>query len=366
MGIEIERFFGGVIDSNENNIRFETADIVLLSGPTLCGKTSLLFQYGYTYAKQGYNVLFICNKKKFQQSLPFLPIGFIKDDFILKKLKIKYIENDVELRNYLFEFPSLSYLPDLILIDDISFYFISSMYERNVTLGKTFAFIKETVQYIKNQKLIKYNQQNNNNQDQNQNQDQDHQNLNNNNNNNNNNKNMDCIVIVSDISVMNNDSSNTSTTTTTATAADQSQSHPIQQVQKIQVGNVPTFISPNHPKFLFILQRWTSLVITINEILSINDPPPSTLPQQPANTPQQQQPYQQHYQHQQPSHKKYILSILKYKDANNPNFLKDYTFCYNVKYQGQNHQNNSFSLDSIQIPKQTTIATDDNESTQPL
>ncbi|KAN0042511.1 hypothetical protein ACTFIV_005078 [Dictyostelium citrinum] len=343
MVVEIERFFGGVMDSNENNIRFKTADIVLLSGPPLCGKTSLLFQYGYTYAKQGYNVLFLCNKKKFQQNLPFFPMGFIKDDFILKKLKIKYIENDIDLRNYLYEFPSLSYLPDLILIDDISYYFIPAVYERNVTLGKTFAFIKETVQYIKNQKIIKYNEQQNKDQNQNL---------------NNNNKNMDCIVIVSDASAMNND------TPSNITTVDQSQTNPIQQVQKIQVGNVPTFISPNHPKYLYILQRWTSLVITVNEILSINDPPPPpTLPQQQqsTNTPQHNQNHPNI-----PSHKKYILSILRYKDSNNPNLLKDYTFSYNVRYQGQNHQNNSFSLDSIQIPKQTTISTTDNESMQHL
>ncbi|KAK5580025.1 hypothetical protein RB653_000037 [Dictyostelium firmibasis] len=340
MVVEIERFFGGVISSEENNIKFESTDIVLLSGPPLCGKTSLLFQYGYTYAKQGYNVLFLCNKKKFQQNLPFFPMGFIKDDYILKKLKIKYIENDVDLRSYLFDFPSLSFLPDLILIDDISYYFGSTIYERNVTLGKTFAFLKETVEYIKNQKKIKYNEQNS---DQIENK-KIFTNINN-----------GCTIIVSDTSAINTDGS--------VVTADQLQHHPIQQVQKIQVGSVPTYISPNHPKFLYIIQRWTVLVITINEILSINDPPPPPPQlQQPTNTPSMQ--YQYQHQHSIPSHKKYLLSILKYKDANDPNFLKDYTFCYNVRYQGQNHQNNSFSLDSIQIPK--IIATEANESTQPL
>ncbi|KAF2071989.1 hypothetical protein CYY_006702 [Polysphondylium violaceum] len=289
MYIEIERFFGGIFkcttsDNNSNNstkVQFES-DITLLSGPIHSGKTSLLFQYGYTFAKQDKQVLFIVNKKKFNNSVPFFPKGFENNLSLLKNIKIKYIETDSELRNYFMSFPTLSnqILPDLILIDDISLYFGTTLYERNAVLGKTFAFIKETIDYINRQK---------------------ESNSSNSNNNNNSDPNTaQCKAIITDlIHTPPNTNDDLSTTTTSHVGA--SQQHVSNNIMLLTA----------LPKNLYITQRWSSLILIIRKCLETVVEP---LNQVNANTSQMKKRQQ------------FCMGILKSKE----NIIKEYSVNYSI------------------------------------
>ncbi|GAM26961.1 hypothetical protein SAMD00019534_101360, partial [Acytostelium subglobosum LB1] len=163
--VDILRFFGyGTIDDTSilDSLRYQS-ELSFLIGPQKSCKTSMLFQYGYTYAKQGYTVLFICDKKRFNQTLPIMPIKDVvgtghnqsmpsHNDVYLKHIKIKYIERDSDLRQYFMEFPSLNLLPDLILIDDITSYFGLYSDRTKLIFGRTLAFLKDTLHYINTQK----------------------------------------------------------------------------------------------------------------------------------------------------------------------------------------------------------------------
>ncbi|EFA81499.1 hypothetical protein PPL_05488 [Heterostelium album PN500] len=89
--VEVNRFFGKPCNKENQEIITFKSDITFLIGPPKSCKSSLLFQYGYSYTKQGYSVLYICEKKRFNSSLPMMSNSekISNNQVNLKHLKIK-------------------------------------------------------------------------------------------------------------------------------------------------------------------------------------------------------------------------------------------------------------------------------------
>ncbi|KYR01042.1 hypothetical protein DLAC_02130 [Tieghemostelium lacteum] len=350
--IEVTRFFG-CSTYQDDFLKFES-EITLLSGPAQSGRSSLLFQYGYTIAKEGGTVLLITDRKKFGQSLPLFPeilvknepntnttkdevgknmsyeqlehVGSLGDDHevhmeidddlstsqksivdrnpnVLKRIKIKYIQDENELKNYFMDFPSLNILPDIILIDDLSHYFQPNL------LAKVMAFLKESICYVNNQKTLLSKPGN-------------------------------CKAIITDINTNPIPPSTSTTTTTTGQGGTSNIGHQDQSMSF--QGHQPSFHTQNpqtqqqqnaafstiaHPKYLFAMQRWTSLVLVINEIHT-----QSTTTTTSTNT---TTPVQNNIE------KQLTLTILKSKESN-----RDLNIDFNIQVS-----NKTFKLESINYNK---------------
>ncbi|CAN6472452.1 unnamed protein product [Victoria cruziana] len=119
--------------------------IILLSGPPSCGKTSLLFQYAYNRAISGWgSVVFICNKKRMYRNPPFLSQGIDPASDVFSRIKMKYIENDEEIRKYFAAFHLHDSFPAAVLIDDFGGFFDERTCQdryRNPR-GKSFAMVR--------------------------------------------------------------------------------------------------------------------------------------------------------------------------------------------------------------------------------
>ncbi|KAI3871745.1 hypothetical protein MKW92_004755 [Papaver armeniacum] len=75
--------------------------IMLLSGPTSCGKTSLMFQFAVnTVLEQGRNMVFICNKCRLENKPPFLCQGLDPSSNIFTRIQMKYVEDDEGIKKY--------------------------------------------------------------------------------------------------------------------------------------------------------------------------------------------------------------------------------------------------------------------------
>ena len=55
----------------------------------ISGKTSLLFSYAYSVAVAGGRVLFLCQRAKFEQAPPLLPLGVSRGDAAFERVDIK-------------------------------------------------------------------------------------------------------------------------------------------------------------------------------------------------------------------------------------------------------------------------------------
>ncbi|BAT11214.1 uncharacterized protein [Oryza sativa Japonica Group] len=102
----------------------ENADITLVSGPSCCGKTSLLFQFAINRATEsGRGVVFICRKGRLENSPPFLSQGIDLSHSVLQRIHIKYIEDDEGIRKYFAAFHLLGSFPAAVIIDDFADFF---------------------------------------------------------------------------------------------------------------------------------------------------------------------------------------------------------------------------------------------------
>ncbi|KAM0857379.1 hypothetical protein ACQ4PT_048510 [Festuca glaucescens] len=106
---------------------FDDAGIILLSGPACCGKTSLLFQFAKNRAAEsGRHVVFICSKGRLENSPPFLSQGVDPSLNVLKRVQIKYIEDDEGIRKYFAAFHLLDDFPAAVIVDDFTGFFSES------------------------------------------------------------------------------------------------------------------------------------------------------------------------------------------------------------------------------------------------
>eukprot|EP01080_Neovahlkampfia_damariscottae_P011903 gene11903-5309_t len=106
--------------------------------------STLLFQYSYSLSLEAKNVLYICQKSKIQANPPLISRDQL-DEESLSNIKIKYIENDLELRKYLSQLHLSPVIYDCYIIDNLSGFFTK---ETPVLLVKTIALLKNIVQWI--------------------------------------------------------------------------------------------------------------------------------------------------------------------------------------------------------------------------
>ncbi|KAL6064257.1 ATPase domain-containing protein [Balamuthia mandrillaris] len=169
----------------------------LLLGPPRCGKTSLLFQYAYNYAKSHAQrpnaVFFLCMKQKICNQLPLFPAAIEPDMTVLERIQMKfslslslpllsssplsfslvssflsffrfflfcslflvvsffqfrrYIDNEAELRAFCASLHLMQPPPELLAIDDLSSFFVEGATSA-ATLAKTAAFVREAANYL--------------------------------------------------------------------------------------------------------------------------------------------------------------------------------------------------------------------------
>jgi len=135
-----------LVRDNVQHLTFST-NMGLLLGPAKSGKTSWLFNYGYSKATDNQKVLFIGPKGKLDTSVPVFPEGFTPSDDVLAKIQMKTLTTDKELRYYLAHIHMQSFLPEVLIIDDISAFFSSSA-DRQAKLIFTLALLREATEYI--------------------------------------------------------------------------------------------------------------------------------------------------------------------------------------------------------------------------
>ncbi|GJM84752.1 hypothetical protein PR202_ga00452 [Eleusine coracana subsp. coracana] len=117
----------------------EDTGITLVSGPSCCGKTSLLFQFAVNRAAEsGRGVVFICSKGRLETNPPFLSQGVEPSMGVLQRIKInlccsgkymltfsspRYVEDGEEIRKYFAAFHLLDDFPAAVIVDDFADYF---------------------------------------------------------------------------------------------------------------------------------------------------------------------------------------------------------------------------------------------------
>ncbi|XP_027191261.1 uncharacterized protein [Cicer arietinum] len=117
-----------------NNLlqQFENySNLLLLSGPPSSGKTSLLFQFAFNIAAHDSNstnpnVLFICNRHRLDFKPPFLSQGIDPSSNVFHRIRIKYVNDEEDIRNYFAAFHLHDKLPDAVVIDDFGDLFDNS------------------------------------------------------------------------------------------------------------------------------------------------------------------------------------------------------------------------------------------------
>ena len=104
----------------------EVGTRALLIGPPQSGKTSLLLQFAYARARRGLTTLFVCHsREKMWAQRPARPRSGDEEDeaqnlAVLRRVHIKYIKSDRELRELLIGFHLGSEgLPHTLIIDDL-------------------------------------------------------------------------------------------------------------------------------------------------------------------------------------------------------------------------------------------------------
>lgn len=104
----------------------EVGTRALLIGPPQSGKTSLLLQFAYARARRGLTTLFVCHsREKMWAQRPARPRSGDEEDeaqnlAVLRRVHIKYIKSDRELRELLIGYHLGSEgLPHTLIIDDL-------------------------------------------------------------------------------------------------------------------------------------------------------------------------------------------------------------------------------------------------------
>jgi len=105
----------------------EVSTRTLLVGPPQSGKTSLLLQFAYERARRGLTTLFVCHsREKLWAQRPARPRSGDDDEAdthnlgVLRRVQIKYIRSDRELRDLLVSFHlGGDEVPHTLIIDDL-------------------------------------------------------------------------------------------------------------------------------------------------------------------------------------------------------------------------------------------------------
>ncbi|KAK4256069.1 hypothetical protein QN277_008982 [Acacia crassicarpa] len=103
-------------------------NLLLLSGPPSCGKTSLLFQFAFNVAISLTNsttskVFFICNRHKLDSKPPFLSQGIDASSDVFNRIQMKYVNDDEDINKYFAAFHLYDVLPAAVIIDDFGDFF---------------------------------------------------------------------------------------------------------------------------------------------------------------------------------------------------------------------------------------------------
>lgn len=119
----------------------------VLLGPLHSCKSTLLFQYAIHYAEMGHRVIFICSKQLMMSSPPLLDEQSVDAD-LLKRISMKYVENDKLLRLYLAHLhlqinmdTALSEIPRLIIVDSLGFFFGTHQQQQQQQQRPSFASV---------------------------------------------------------------------------------------------------------------------------------------------------------------------------------------------------------------------------------
>ncbi|CAI9093078.1 OLC1v1028486C1 [Oldenlandia corymbosa var. corymbosa] len=105
--------------------------ILLVSGPPSCGKSSLLFQFAFNSASHGTSssstcstVVFLCNRRKLETNPPFLSQGIDPSSQVFERIQMKYVDDDEGIKKYFAGFHlHNSTFPALVVIDDFADFF---------------------------------------------------------------------------------------------------------------------------------------------------------------------------------------------------------------------------------------------------
>jgi hypothetical protein len=97
---------------------------VLQGGSTKC-RTSLLFQLAYNHAAMGCQVVLVRNSQA-ETDTPILPETFEGEVHVLERIAIKYIESSEELDAYIASSHLLQPTPHLLLVDDLTSWFLNA------------------------------------------------------------------------------------------------------------------------------------------------------------------------------------------------------------------------------------------------
>ncbi|XP_076958280.1 uncharacterized protein LOC143633960 [Bidens hawaiensis] len=108
-------FFSSVNSPNPFN-----DSIILLSGPTSSGKTSLLFQFALN---NNSSAVFICSRRKLHANPPFLSKGVDASDNAFDRIQIKYVEDEEGINKFFAAFHMYDNFPGLVIIDDFGEFF---------------------------------------------------------------------------------------------------------------------------------------------------------------------------------------------------------------------------------------------------
>lgn len=123
-----------------------TSNRTLLLGPPKCGKTSLIFRLAYEEANKGGTPYILTKKEKLYANLPhnisliltensqenntnnnMVSLNYLPE--ILSKINIKYLETLQDIMQFFIAIQSLTPRPTLIIFDDFSNYFQSTLHD---------------------------------------------------------------------------------------------------------------------------------------------------------------------------------------------------------------------------------------------
>ncbi|KAF5741212.1 hypothetical protein HS088_TW10G00208 [Tripterygium wilfordii] len=119
----VERFFF----VRQEDFHEDSHSIMLLSGPSSCGKTSLLFQFAFNAAMEDNigdrKVVFICNRRRLESKPPYLSQGVDPSSDIFQRIQMKYVDDDEGIKKYFAAFHFHDIFPAAVVVDDFGGFF---------------------------------------------------------------------------------------------------------------------------------------------------------------------------------------------------------------------------------------------------
>mmetsp|Transcript_33 Transcript_33/g.119 ORF Transcript_33/g.119 Transcript_33/m.119 type:complete len:247 (-) Transcript_33:111-851(-) len=158
--IELARLFSGGrvastgVDSNlqlaNEELNYRVASC-LLAGPRRSAKTTLLFQYAYSKARDGSSVTFACKRRKIAQQFPLFDVdpSFPETKEALGRITMQYLADGAELELFLASMPAHPSLPSLLVIDDLAEFYPGPVHNRREAdrFYRALALLKETLHF---------------------------------------------------------------------------------------------------------------------------------------------------------------------------------------------------------------------------